>query len=143
MSKPLLAHAKVSAESLAVFYQCIAKANWKILKLSQHFIVDILSTWILKAGYGYFQCPWVSFVLIDEFSVRVWKLLQGLVSHELSTFDLFLTRKMVILSKRHKPDKFESRNSLNLALPIFKVFFEFCWMWIFARIKLPWNSCSI
>ena len=45
---------------------------------------------------GYFRGPWVSFVTTDEFSVKVAKLLQGLVSHELiaylSTFNLFLTQ---------------------------------------------------
>ena len=35
--------------SLAVFCQHIAEANWKILKLFQHFIADVLSTSILKA----------------------------------------------------------------------------------------------
>ena len=44
----------------------------------------------------YFQGPWVSFVMTDEFLVRVKTLLQGLVSHELtayfSVFNLFLTQ---------------------------------------------------
>ena len=42
---------------------------------------------------GYFQVPRVSFVTTDEFSVRVTKLIQGLVSYQitayLSTFNLF------------------------------------------------------
>ena len=42
-----------------------------------------------------FLAPWVSFFMAYEFSVRVTKLLQGLVSHELiaclSIFNLFLT----------------------------------------------------
>ena len=45
---------------------------------------------------GYFRGPSVSFVMINEFSVRVEKLLRALVSHELtaylSVFKLFLTR---------------------------------------------------
>ena len=35
---------------------------------------------------GYFWGAWVSFVRTDEFSVRVKKLLQGLVSHELTAY---------------------------------------------------------
>ena len=31
---------------------------------------------------------------------------------------------MAILSKGHKPDNFESRNSLNLVLSVFKVFVQ-------------------
>ena len=50
--------------------------------------------------------------------LRSQKLLQGLVSHELtaylSVFNLFLTQRiMAILSKGCKPDKFESDNSLK------------------------------
>ena len=63
----------------------------------------------------YFWYPWVSFT-------TCWgsqKLLQGLVSHELtvylSVFDQFLTQWiMTILSKGCKPDSFESRNSLKI-----------------------------
>ena len=55
--------------------------------------------------WGYFQGPWVSFV---------WKILQGLASHELtvylSDFGLFLTQW-----KGHEPDNFESFNSLKLS----------------------------
>ena len=69
---------------------------------------------------GYFRGPWVSFVKADEFSVRVTKLLQGLVSHELtaylSVFNLFLTQWiMAILSKVCKPDTCEPHNSLKLS----------------------------
>ena len=32
------------------FCQCVAKANWKILKSPWHFIVDLLSTSISKAA---------------------------------------------------------------------------------------------
>ena len=51
---------------------------------------------------------------------RSQKLLQGLVSHELtaylSVFNLFLTQWiMAILSKGCKPDKFEPRNSLKIS----------------------------
>ena len=59
-------------------------------------------------------------LLWHEFSVRVTKLLQGLVSHELtlylSVFKLFLTQWiMAILSKGCKPDNFEPHNSLKLS----------------------------
>ena len=69
------------------------------------------------------------------------KLLQGLVSHELTAYisvsDLFLTQQIiVILSKGCKPGNFESHNSLKLRLS-----FKFCWMWIFPWIKLSWHSC--
>ena len=61
----------------------------------------------------------MSFVITDEFSVKVKKLLQVLVSHELTVylpiFDLFLTHEMTILSKGRKPDNFESHNSLKLS----------------------------
>ena len=66
---------------------------------------------------GYFRGPWVSFVVTtDEFSVRVTKLLQELVSHELTAYCLFFTQWiMVILSKKDKPDNFEPHNSLKLS----------------------------
>ena len=70
---------------------------------------------------GYLWGPRVSFVTTDEFSVRVAKkLLQGLVSHELtayrSVFNLFLTLWiMVILSKGCKPDHVEQHNSLKFS----------------------------
>ena len=69
---------------------------------------------------GYFWGPWVSFVTAHEFSVRVTKLLQGLVSHELtaylSLFNLFLTQWiMAILLKGCKPDNFEPHNFLKLS----------------------------
>ena len=35
---------------------------------------------------GCFRGPWLSFIRTDEFSVRVKKLLQGLVSYELTTY---------------------------------------------------------
>ena len=62
---------------------------------------------------------WTKFVTRDEFSVRVTKLLQGLVSYEftayLSVFNLFLTQWiMVILSKLCKPDYFEPHDSVKL-----------------------------
>ena len=34
-------------------------------------------------------------------------------------------------------------NSWNLALPIFEVFVQILWMWVFPSIKLSWNSCSM
>ena len=56
----------------------------------------------------------MSFVTTDEFSVRVTKLFQGFVSHELtvylSIFNLFLT------SKGCKPDNFEPHPSMKFSL---------------------------
>ena len=67
----------------------------------------------------YIWGPYVLFIFTDEFSVRVTKLLQGLVSHELtaylSVFDVFLTHWiMAILPKGCKPDNFESHDPLKL-----------------------------
>ena len=60
----------------------------------------------------YFHDPWVLFVTTNEFSVKVTKSASRLVSHEVtnypSDFDLLLN------SKVHKPDRFESRKPLNL-----------------------------
>ena len=91
---------------------------------------------------GYFWGPWVSFVTADEFSVRVTKLLQGLVSHELtlylSVFKLFLTQWiMAILSKGCKPDNFESHNSLKLS-------FTNSWLLLPSLVSLPinWHSAT-
>ena len=69
---------------------------------------------------GYFWGPWGSFVMTNEFSVMVTKLLQGLVSHELtaypSVFNLILTQWiMATLSKVCKPDDFEPHNSPKLS----------------------------
>ena len=69
---------------------------------------------------GYFWGPWVSFVTADEFSVRVTKLLQGLMSHELiaylSVFNIYLTQWITaVLWKVCKPDNFESHNSVKLS----------------------------
>ena len=72
--------------------------------------------------YSYFQycgnfCgSWVSFIITDEFSVRVQKLSHKLVSHELtvylSVFNLLLTQWIIsILSKGCKADNFEPHNS--------------------------------
>ena len=68
----------------------------------------------------YFRGHWVSFVTTDEFTVRVRKLLEGLVSQELtanlSVFNLIFTQWiMAILSKGCKPDNVESHNSLKLS----------------------------
>ena len=74
------------------------------------------------------------------------KLCQGLVLHELkaylSLFDLFLTQLiMAILSKRCKPDKFESHNSLKLSLTNilglcsnFVECISFLTFWLYVRI---------
>ena len=70
-------------------------------------------------------------LLWHEFSMRVTKLLQGLVSHELaaylSVFNLFLTQWiMAILSKGCKPDNFEPDNSLKLSFTnIWRLYFNF------------------
>ena len=55
----------------------------------------------------YLWGPWVSFGTTDEFSVRVTKLLQGVVSYELtaylSVFDLFLTQwVMALMNVNHR-----------------------------------------
>ena len=69
----------------------------------------------------YFHGLWVSFVMADEFSVRVakiyfkdWCLMNLQLTTYIPVFDLFLTYEMVILSKGHKTDNFESRKSLNI-----------------------------
>ena len=69
---------------------------------------------------GYFWGLWVLFVMTDEVSVRVTKLLQGLVSCELAAyifvFTLFFTQwTLAILSKGCKSDNFEPHNSLKLS----------------------------
>ena len=71
--------------------------------------------------FRYFWGPWVSFLTIDEFSVRVAKkLLQRLVSHELTAYlsvlNLFLTQWiMAILSKECTPENLEPHNHLKLS----------------------------
>ena len=96
---------------------------------------------------GYFQGPWVSFVVTDEFSVRVTKITSriGVSWTQQPTVkfcNLFLTQWiMAILLKGCKPDNFQPRNSLKL-LRIFKNLFHFCQIWIFPWIKLSWHSCS-
>ena len=69
---------------------------------------------------GYFWGPWVSFVMTDEFSVRVTKNTSRIGvswTHSLA-FYLFPNLNlwiMAILSKASKPDNFEPHNSLNLS----------------------------
>ena len=72
------------------------------------------------------------------------KLLQGLVSHELtaylSVFNIFLTQRIMSILSKCKPYNFEQHNSLKLSkylTPLFK----FYWMWIFPWIKLSWHFC--
>ena len=55
----------------------------------------------------------------------------------------FWLSAMAISSKRCKPDNFESYNSLNLILPMFEVFVQICWLWIFHWLKLFRHSCSM
>ena len=70
---------------------------------------------------GYFQGPWVSFVVTDEFSVRVTKITSriGVSWTQQPTVkfcNLFLTQWiMAILLKGCKPDNFEPPNSLKLS----------------------------
>ena len=84
----------------------------------------------------YFWGPWVSFGTTDVFSVRVTKLLQGLVSYEitayLSVFDLCLTQwVMALLLKGCQPQTTLNHKTLqNLTLQILESLFEFCWLWI-------------
>ena len=73
------------------------------------------------------------------------KLLQGLVSHELtayfSVFNLFLTQLfMVILSKECRPDKFELRNSLKLSFIYIR---GFCSNFVECGSFLETNSLDI
>ena len=68
--------------------------------------------------YGYFCGPWVSFITTDEFSMRITKLTQGLVSRELTAYLSVLSLPqwiMNISSKGCKPDNFELHNSLKLS----------------------------
>ena len=44
-------YANTTADVIGFFCQRIAEANWKILKLLQHFIADRLNNWISKAEY--------------------------------------------------------------------------------------------
>ena len=83
---------------------------------------------------GYSWGPWVSFVMTDEFSLRITKITSRFVSHELtaylSLFDLFLTQWiMAILSKGCKPDNFESHKSLKLSFTNLRSSFKFCCVW--------------
>ena len=61
----------------------------------------------------------MSFVTTDEFSVRSQQLHEGLASHELTVYlsisNIFLTQSIMAISKRCKPENFESLNSLKLS----------------------------
>ena len=79
------------------------------------------------------------------------KLLQGLVSHELtaylSFFDPFLTKWiMAILSNEWKPGTFESHNSLQLSFEVLQQIFEALIQILLnvnlSWIKLSWHCCS-
>ena len=67
----------------------------------------------------YFQGPWMSPVMTDEFSLRVTKTTSRIGfswSHGLSVFESFLTQWiMAISAKGCKPDNFEPHNSLKLS----------------------------
>ena len=86
---------------------------------------------------GYSWGLWVSFVMADESSVRVTKVIPKIGvpwTHKLPFLFLLLfwLNKMAIILKecRH----FESHNSLKLLS-----YFEFCWFWIFHWIKLSFS----
>ena len=89
---------------------------------------------------GYFRGPCVSFVLTDEFSVRVTKITSRIgVSWTQSLFmffTYFLTQwVMAILSKGCKPDNFESHNSLKFVLKTFLAFIR-----ILLNVNLSLNQ---
>ena len=117
----------------------------------QHFVwifgVDILMQHSVDVGIS--EVPGCHFLRQMSSQWGSQKLIQGLVSHELtahlSVFNLFLTQWiMAILSKECKPDNFELLNSLTLSFTnIFSTSFQFCWVWIFPWIKLSWHSCSM
>ena len=73
------------------------------------------------------------------------KLLQGLVSHELtaylSVFNLFLIQWIIaILSKGFKPDNFEPHNSLKLS---FRNIWDLRYNFVECESFLEWNSLDI
>ena len=74
----------------------------------------------ISGGLDIFQMPGCQLLWQMSSQSGLQKLLQGLVSHELtaylSVFDPFLTQWiMAILSKECKPDNFESHNSQKLS----------------------------
>ena len=76
---------------------------------------------------GYFWGPCVSFVMTDEFSVRVIKITQGLVSHEpktyLSIFNLFKLIELYPYYQNHVTQIILNRKTLqSLALQIYEPF---------------------
>ena len=76
---------------------------------------------------GYFWGLWVSFFTTDEFSVRVHKLFQGLVSHDLtaylSIFNLFKLNELWPYYQKHVNQIILNRTTLwSLALRIFEAF---------------------
>ena len=81
---------------------------------------------------GYFWGPWVSFVMADEFLVRVTKITSRIGAswtHSLPVCFLpFLTQWiMVILSTGCKPDSFESHDFLKLN---FMLWLYLRWTWM-------------
>ena len=89
---------------------------------------------------GYFRGPCVSFVLTDEFSVRVTKITSRIGvswTHSLFMFfTYFLTQwVMAILSKGCKLDNFESHNSLKFVLKTFLAFIR-----ILLNVNLSLNQ---
>ena len=69
---------------------------------------------------GYFQCPWVSFVTTDNFSVRITKITSRIgVSRTHSLlfcfWPIFNSMNYGHISKKCKPDNFELYNSLKLS----------------------------
>ena len=86
-------------EDTGIGVSCSHSIAWKCMEICPYSYFQL---------WRYFWDPGVSFVMTDKFSVRITKLFQGLVSHELtvylSAFDLFSTQwVMVILLKVCKP----------------------------------------
>ena len=76
--------------------------------------------------------PWVSFVLTDEFSLRVTKITLRIgVSWATAYFsDLFLTQWNMAIPKGCKADNFKSHNSLKLSFTNIQVLY-----WNFAECE--------
>ena len=86
---------------------------------------------------GYFWGPSLSFVMADEFSVRVITFASRIGAHKLTTcFSIFWSISsqwiMVILSKRFKSENLESHNSLKLIRGL-------CWNFIYSESFLESN----
>ena len=99
---------------------------------------------------GYFQGPWVSFIVTDEFSVRVTKITSRIgvwwtQQHTFKFCNLFLTQWiMAILLKGCKPYNFEPHNFLKLSFAnIWDLCSNFVEFESFPWIKFFWHSCCM